>query len=92
MRSLAVQHNTSPKKIYEIILCHHICLCCQQIDILRRPNAGTTMSSLDILARDRTSESVSIYDSEYDIIACIIREAQRTTAELNTGYHEEEEV
>ncbi len=50
------------------------------------------MPSPDILERDRSGVPVSVYEPGYDAISRLIREAQRITAELNTGYHEEEEV
>lgn len=50
------------------------------------------MPSPDILERDRSGVPVSVYEPGYDTISRLIREAQRITAELNTGYHEEEEV
>lgn len=50
------------------------------------------MPSPDILERDRSGVPVSVYEPGYDAISRLIREAQLITAELNTGYHEEEEV
>ncbi|MBZ3935208.1 sugar O-acetyltransferase [Methanimicrococcus blatticola] len=50
------------------------------------------MSSKDILERDRTGEIISINDPEYPKISVLIEEAQRITAEMNTVYHEPEEI
>lgn len=50
------------------------------------------MNSKDILERDRTGEMISINDPEYPKIGALIEEAQRITAEMNTGYHTPEEI
>lgn len=46
----------------------------------------------DIFERERTGEWISTSDPEYNKIHVLIREAQRITAELNAGYHDEEEI
>lgn len=46
----------------------------------------------DIFEREHAGEWISTSDSEYDKIHILIREAQRITTELNTGYHDEEEI
>lgn len=50
------------------------------------------MQSKDIFERDKSGELISLDDPEYYKIKDIITEAQRITAELNSSYHEEEEV
>ncbi len=50
------------------------------------------MTSKDILERDKTGEMISINDPEYGKIAALIEEAQRITAEMNTGYRPSEEI
>lgn len=46
----------------------------------------------DIFERERAGEWISTGDPEYGKIHALIREAQQITAELNTGYHDAEEV
>jgi len=50
------------------------------------------MQSKDIFERDKSGEQISFNDSEYYKILEVINEAQRITSELNTSYHEKEEV
>ena len=50
------------------------------------------MQLKDILERDKSGETISLSDPEYYKIRDLINEAQRITAELNTSYHDEEEV
>lgn len=46
----------------------------------------------DILERDKSGEPISIDDPDYKIINDIVREAQKITAQLNTGTHSMEEI
>ncbi len=46
----------------------------------------------NILERDRNGMTVSTSDPGYQIIADIIGEAQKMTAQINTGYHKPAEV
>lgn len=50
------------------------------------------MQLKDILERDKSGETISLSDPEYYKIRDLINETQRITAELNTSYHDEEEV
>lgn len=46
----------------------------------------------DIFERDRSGEVIHITDPEYHGIANLIIEAQKIIAEMNTGYHDADEV
>lgn len=50
------------------------------------------MNTLDIFQRERAGEVISLRDPEYPKIAALIAEAQRITAEMNTGYRDPSEV
>ncbi len=47
---------------------------------------------MDIFERDRSGERMSLNDPDYDKITAVIHNAQRIVAELNTGYHDNDEV
>ena len=50
------------------------------------------MTTLDIFERELAGEVISLRDPEYPKIAALIAEAQRITAEMNTGYRDPAEV
>jgi acetyltransferase-like isoleucine patch superfamily enzyme len=50
------------------------------------------MTKLDIFQRELAGEVISLRDPEYPKIAALIAEAQRITAETNTGYRDPAEV
>jgi acetyltransferase-like isoleucine patch superfamily enzyme len=50
------------------------------------------MTKLDIFQRELAGEVISLRDPEYPKIAALIAEAQRITAEMNTGYRDPAEV
>ena len=50
------------------------------------------MTLLDIFQRERAGAVISLRDPEYPKIAALIAEAQRITAEMNTGYRDPAEV
>lgn len=50
------------------------------------------MKTMDILERDRAGERISTADPEIHMIHDIIQNAQKIIAELNSGYHDGEEV
>ncbi|MBT1174712.1 sugar O-acetyltransferase [Bifidobacterium sp. LC6] len=51
-----------------------------------------TAKAADILERDRTGAPVNPCDPGYCAIATIIKETKRLCAELNTGYHDQQEA
>ena len=53
-------------------------------------NSVFTMS--DIFDRDRSGELISIHDPDYPKIYKLIQEAHRITAEINTVFHDEDEI
>ena len=50
------------------------------------------MISRDIFQRELAGEVIALSDPEYPKIAALITNAQRITAEMNTGYHDSAEV
>lgn len=50
------------------------------------------MTNFDIFQRELAGELISLRDPEYPKIAALIAEAQRITAEMNTGYRDPAEV
>ncbi|MCD8349875.1 MAG: sugar O-acetyltransferase [Planctomycetaceae bacterium] len=47
---------------------------------------------MDVFQRDQSGERISLTDPDYHKISGVIHEAQQIVAELNTGYHENDEV
>lgn len=50
------------------------------------------MSKKDIFERDKSGEIISLDDPDYHKIGAVITEAQKTIAEINTGYRDPDEV